>query len=86
MAIGIGRRQFISVLGGVALFQPFAARAQQSLPVIGILHEGHPAPSSLTAAFQQGLIEGALTRAAVSRSKIVGQKVNTIDYRHWRRT
>src|SRR6476661_9573294 len=57
------RRDFITLLGGVAV-TPFAAHAQQALPAIGILHEGLPAPLSLTVAFQQGLIEGGISRGS----------------------
>jgi putative ABC transport system substrate-binding protein len=60
---GMGRREFISLVGGATAW-PIAARAQQSRPVIGLLHEGLPAPSSHAAAFQQGLIEAGLSGAA----------------------
>jgi hypothetical protein len=51
------RREFITLIGGAALVQPFETRAQQSLATIGFLHEGLPESSSLKAAFRQGLIE-----------------------------
>jgi ABC-type uncharacterized transport system substrate-binding protein len=58
------RREFIAYLGGAALVGSFEARAQQSLPLIGILHEGLPAPLSLTVSFQQGLIQGGVSQGS----------------------
>jgi putative tryptophan/tyrosine transport system substrate-binding protein len=51
------RREFITLLGGVAVASPFTARAQQpGMPVIGLLHSGSPEPNRLSA-FRKGLGE-----------------------------
>lgn len=73
MAIGIGRRQFVSALGGATLARPLAARAQQpAMPVIGFLTIGSPANNASTLANfrdglrDQGFVEG---RNAVIESR-----------------
>jgi putative tryptophan/tyrosine transport system substrate-binding protein len=59
MAIDIGRRLFISALGGTAVSWPLAVRAQQStMPVIGYLSsKGEAAEAGIIAAIRKGLAE-----------------------------
>jgi putative ABC transport system substrate-binding protein len=70
--LGIGRRDFITLLGGAAAW-PLAASAQQrAFPVIGVLSSRSPAvDTALIAVIRQGLIETGF---------VEGQNV-ALDYR-----
>jgi ABC-type uncharacterized transport system substrate-binding protein len=53
------RREFITLLGGMAATWPFTARAQQPMPVVGYLSANLPgSTASLTGAFRQSLKDG----------------------------
>jgi ABC-type uncharacterized transport system substrate-binding protein len=56
----IGRRKFLTLMGGAAAAWSLPARAQQTMVVAGFLSPGSPEPSSfLVAAFHEGLKEAS---------------------------
>jgi putative tryptophan/tyrosine transport system substrate-binding protein len=74
MAIDIGRRKFISAIGGAVATWPLVARAQQqSIPVVGFINPGSAnAFARDLAAFRKGLNDTGI---------VEGQSV-TVEY-HW---
>ena len=76
------RREFITLISGVAATLPLGARAQQPLAVVGFLHPASPDAFPQTVdGFQRGLNDAGFIEGQKSRSNTGGHAVNTIGFR-----
>src|SRR5262249_28108688 len=83
------RRDFVTVLTGVAATLPVTALAQHvpAVPVVGYLNGASAAQfPQLLAGFHKGLGKPAIPKAATWRSNIATQRVNMIGWPHWQPT
>src|SRR5262245_11172637 len=81
------RRDFITLLGGAAVW-PLAARAQQpAVPAIGVLHGVSAAQwTDRMAGFHRGLGEAGLAQGRKWPSNTVGRKASSTGYLPWQPT
>ena len=76
---GMGRREFVALIGGAAATWPLAARAQQSaMPAVGISAQSPGPTRALLEAIKQGLRNPVMSRVPTSRSNTAGRTDNTI--------
>ena len=77
------RREFIAFLGSAVAACPFAARAQQALPVVGFANSGSAQTQALmAAAYRKGLEEAGFVEGKNVRIEFVGPTVSTTGCRN----
>ena len=81
---GMGRREFITLLGGAAAW-PLAARAQQEARIytIGVLTLSSPNPEQLLQAFVRAFVMRDTSRAAIFAWRYARLRVGMIS--NWKR-
>jgi hypothetical protein len=81
------RREFITVLGGMAVAWPVVTRAQQPVKKIGFLSISSPGPHApFVAAFNEGLKEAGFVEGQNLALNTPGRRAGLIDFLHWPQT